>query len=110
MFHLTRIHAAKTQTRTRCLETVSQAAAARGDAAALAAWMEETAADFRKSVAIARCWMRMQPPGREREIAPLGSYGRAMQIHLLDLDLARANLLEQLAREVREAKAPHTRH
>jgi hypothetical protein len=33
-----------------------------------------------------------------------------VQIRTLELDLARANLLEKLAREIREARAPHTRH
>jgi hypothetical protein len=39
----------------------------------------------------------------------LGSYDRAVQIRMLELDLARANLLEQLAREIRETRAPHAR-
>jgi hypothetical protein len=85
-------------------------AAALGDAAALAAWMEQEAAGWRKSVAIACCWMRKPADQAPREIAPLGSYDRAVQSRMLDLDLASANLLEQLAREVREARPPRTRH
>ena len=85
-------------------------AAALGDAEALAAWMEQKAAGWRKSVAIARCWMR-KPAGQvSREIAPLGSYDRAVQSRMLDLDIARADLLEQPAREVRDAGPPKTRH
>ena len=85
-------------------------AAALGDAAALAAWMEQEAAGWRKSVAIARCWMRKPADQAPREIAPLGSYDRAVQSRMLELDLARANLLEQLAGEVHEARAPKTQH
>ena len=89
-------------------------AQALGDAAALAAWMEEQAAGWRKSVAITRCWMRKadaDPAAQaSREVAPLGSYHRAVQDQMLEGDQARANLLEQLAVEVREARAARTRH
>jgi hypothetical protein len=54
--------------------------------------------------------MRKSVDQAPREIAPLGSYDRAVQIRMLELELARANLLEQLAVEIREAKAPRTRH
>jgi hypothetical protein len=85
-------------------------AAELGDSGALAAWMEETAAYWRKGVAIARCWMRKPTGPAAREIAPLGSYARAVQDRMLELDLARADLLEKLASDIREAKAPKTRH
>jgi hypothetical protein len=52
--------------------------------------------------------MRKSVDQAPREIAPLGSYDRAVQIRMLELELARANLLEQLAVEIREAKAPRT--
>jgi hypothetical protein len=85
-------------------------AAALGEAAPLAAWMEQEAAGWRKSVAIGRCGMRKadaDPADQaSREIAPLGSYHRAVQNDMLELGLARANLLEQLARELREARPP----
>jgi hypothetical protein len=92
--------------RIRDYSQLTQALAARRrQLGALAAWMEQEAAGWRKSVAIARCWMR-KPADHPlaREIAPLGSYGRAVQTRMLELDLARANLLEQRAREIREAK------
>jgi hypothetical protein len=73
-----------------------------GDGGALAAWMMETAAEWRKGVAIARCWMRKADAGLadqaiSREIAPLGSYHRAVQNDMLARDLAIADLLEHLA-------------
>jgi hypothetical protein len=89
----------------RYVETVVlPQAAALGDGDALAAWMKQEAAGWRKSVAITRCWMRK--PEASREVARLGSYCRAVQDQMLEGDLARANLLEQLAREVREARPP----
>jgi hypothetical protein len=72
--------------------------------------MDQEAVGWRKSVAIARGWMRKPADQAPREIAPLGSYDRAVQIRMLEFDLARANLLEQLARDVREARPPHARH
>jgi hypothetical protein len=53
--------------------------------------MEQEAAGWRKSVAIARCWMRKPADQAPREIAPLGSYDRAVQIRMLERDLARAS-------------------
>ena len=88
-------------------------AAALGDAAALAAWMEQEAAGWRKSVAIARCWMRK----RETRLTKRRARSRHWDLStgpcragMLELDLARANLLEQLAGKVHEARAPKTQH
>jgi hypothetical protein len=87
-------------------------AAELGDSGALAAWMEEQAAELRKSVAISRCWMRNErlkaqlTPVWTEYFQRLEAEERAAQNHMLARDLAIANLLEQLARELREARPP----
>lgn len=78
----------------RYVETIILPQARRlGDSGALAAWMEQTGAAFRKDAA----------RGRQHQLTPVG----LERVALMD---AHADLLEQLAREVRETRAPHTRH
>jgi hypothetical protein len=91
-------------------------AAALGDAAALAAWMEQEAAGWRKTIAISRCWMRNErlkarlTPFWSEYFQRTEAADRVSQNYMLARDLAIADILEQLAREVREARAPKTRH
>lgn len=68
-------------------------AQALGDGGALAAWMEQAAAQWRKDVA---GWRRHQ-------LTPVG-------LERADFADAIAELLEQLAAEVIEARPPKTRH
>ena len=82
---------------------LSQARALR-DGGALATWMEQEAAGWRETITAWRNDMRQAPRGRcEAE-------GRRAQSRMVASALARADLLEQLAVEVREARPPRTRH
>jgi hypothetical protein len=89
----------------RYVESVVLPQAARlGDSAAPATWMEQEAAGYRKFIAEIRlCWRPNWPAGSLGEHLQGSEAGLALKI-------ATANLLEQLAREVREARGPKTRH
>jgi hypothetical protein len=91
-----------------------------GDSGALATWMEQEAAEWRKSAANTRKYLanKVAEPPSPAAIAYFGSEylqmlraeDRAAEERFLALEDARADLLEQLAREVIEARAPKTRH